>query len=233
AHRGNVPGYPENTLATFGQAVKLGAEVLEMDLRGTQDGHVVIMHDPMVDRTTNGKGNVVDFPLEELKKLDAGHGEKIPMFEEVLNLISGTGVKLLLDIKETPGLDKKKVVRLIEKYNAVLNVIVGPRSLTDLETFKKLNPNLRTLGFIPSIVDIEAFVAAGVDIIRLRPKWINVDPKLVVKCHGLNKPVWSTVDDMPRPQIEELIGFGVDGILSDLPDIMNLIIQDLKKSRGF
>jgi glycerophosphoryl diester phosphodiesterase len=151
----------------------------------------------------------------------------------VLDLVSSTRVKLLLDIKEGPGLDKQKVVWLIEKYGAVLNVIVGPRNLDDLKAFKTLNPNLRTLGFIPRIIDIDAFASAGVDIIRLWPNWVNADPKLVKKCHELNKPVWSTVNDLPRPEIENLIGYGVDGILSDLPDVMSAIIKDMNISRVF
>ena len=157
AHRGGiVPGYPENTLAAFRQAVKHGAEVIEVDLRGTKDGEVVIMHDETLDRTTNGKGKVTDYTLAELKKLDAGGGERIPTYEEALQLVAGTGVKLLLDIKESPVLDKRKVVRLTDKYNAALNVIVGLRNLDDLRAFRALNPNLRTLGFIPDIKDIGA-----------------------------------------------------------------------------
>ena len=139
AHRGGIiPGYPENTLAAFRQAIKHGAEVIEIDLRGTKDGEVVIVHDETLDRTTNGKGKITDYTLTELKKLDAGGGERIPTYEEVLQLVSGTGVKLLLDIKESPLLDKRKVARLTE--------------------------------------DIEPFAQAGVDIIRLWPKWIMPIP---------------------------------------------------------
>lgn len=232
AHRGLAPGYPENTLAAYRQAIKLGAEVLEIDLRGTKDGEVVIVHDDTLERTTNGKGKVTDYTLAELKKLDAGQGERIPTYEETLKVVAGTGVKLLLDIKESPVLDKKKVVKLTEKYGAVLNVIVGPRNLNDLKEFKALNPNLRTLGFIPSIVDIDAFAAAGVDIIRLWPQWILADPMLVKKVQSLNKPVWTTVNDAPRDQIEQLIRLGVNGVLSDLPDVMAQIILDMNKARG-
>ena len=173
AHRGGiVPGYPENTPSAYRQAIKHGAEVIEIDLRGTKDGEVVILHDDTLDRTTNGKGRVTELTLVELKKLDAGAGERIPTYEEVLQLVTGTGVKLLLDIKESPVLDKRKVVRLTEKYNATLNVIVGPRNLDDLRAFRALNPNLRTLGFIKNIEDMEPFAQAGIDIIRLWPKWI-------------------------------------------------------------
>jgi glycerophosphoryl diester phosphodiesterase len=232
AHRGGiVPGYPENTLAAFRQAIKHGAEVIEIDLRGTQDGEVVIMHDATLDRTTNGKGKVTDHTLAELKKLDAGNGERIPTYEEALKLIAGTGVKLLLDIKESPVLDKRRVVRLTERYNAELNVIVGPRNLDDLRAFRALNPNLRTLGFIRTVEDIEPFAQAGVDIIRLWPKWIYANPALVAKVHQLGKPVWTTANDAPREELEKLIELRVNGILSDLPEVMKAVLADMKKAR--
>jgi glycerophosphoryl diester phosphodiesterase len=189
------------------------------------------MHDETLDRTTNGRGKVTDHTLAELKKLDAGTGERIPTYEEVLKLVAGTGVKLLLDIKESPVLDKRRVVRLTEKYNAELNVIVGPRNLDDLRAFHSLNPNLRTLGFIRTVADIEPFVQAGVDIIRLWPKWIHANPALVAKVHQLGKPVWTTANDAPREELEKLIKLGVNGILSDLPEVMKSALGDLRKAR--
>ena len=234
AHRGGiVPGYPENTLAAFRQAIKHGAEVIEVDLRGTKDGEVVIMHDETLDRTTNGTGNVTDYTLAELKKLEAGGGERIPTYEEALQLVAGSGVQLLLDIQESPVLDKRKVVRLTDKYNAALNVIVGLRNLDDLRAFRALNPNLRTLGFIPDIKDIGPFAQAGVDIIRLWPQWIYATAELVNKVHHLGKPVWTTANDAPREELEKLIKLGVNGILSDRPEVMNKLLTDMKKTRSF
>ena len=232
AHRGLAPGYPENTLAAFRQAIKLGAEVLEIDLRGTKDGEVVILHDETLERTTNGNGKVTDMTLAELKQLDAGKGERIPTYEEVLQLVGGTGVKLLLDIKESPALNKKRIVELTEKHNAVLNVIVGPRNLEDLRTFRTLNPNLRTLGFIAKAEDIEPFAQAGIDIIRLWPKWIYAEPHLVEKVHKLGRPVWTTANDAPRDELEKLVRLGVNGILTDLPDVMSDLLRDMRAARG-
>jgi glycerophosphoryl diester phosphodiesterase len=234
AHRGGiVPGYPENTLAAYRQAIKHGAEAIEIDLRATRDGEIVILHDETLDRTTNGKGRVTEHTLAELKQLDAGAGERIPTYEEVLKLVSGTGVKLLLDIKESPALDKRKVVRLTEKYNAVLNVIVGPRNIDDLRAFRALNPNMRTLGFIKSPEDMEPFAQAGIDIIRLWPNWIYQKPELVEKVHRLGRPVWTTANDAPREELEKLVRLGVNGILSDLPEVMNQMLTDMRKARGF
>jgi glycerophosphoryl diester phosphodiesterase len=221
AHRGGiVKGYPENTIAAYRRAVSLGVHAIEIDLRGTSDGEIVIMHDETLDRTTNGKGKVSDHTLAELRKLDAGEGERIPTYEEVLKIVAGTGVQLLLDIKESRSLDKDKVVRLTERHHAVLNVIVGPRSLDDLRAFQALNPNLRTLGFVPDAASIESFVAAGVDIIRLWPDWIKADPGLVGRVHALGRPVWVTAGDASREELEKLISLGVDGILSDFPEMM-------------
>jgi glycerophosphoryl diester phosphodiesterase len=232
AHRGLAPGYPENTLAAYREAIKLGAEALEIDLRGTKDGEVVILHDETLERTTDGTGKVTDKTLAELKRLDAGKGERIPTYEEVLQLVNGTGVKILLDIKESPVLDKKRIVDLTEKHNAVLNVIVGPRNLADLRTFRSLNPNLRTLGFIAKTDDIEPFAQAGVDIIRLWPKWIYAEPHLVAKVHGLGRPVWTTANDAPREELEKLVKLGVNGILTDLPDVMGAMLRDMRGARG-
>lgn len=230
AHRGGiVPGYPENTLAAFREAIRHGAEVIEIDLRGTSDGAIVIMHDETVDRTTNGKGAVTSHTLAELKALDAGAGQRIPTYEDVLQFVASTGVKLLLDIKPSPSLDKPQVVRLTEKYNAVQNVIVGPRSVDDLRAFKALNPNLRTLGFIPRAEDIEPFVNAGIDIIRLWPEWIYANPALVPKVHSLGRPVWTTAGEAPRDELQKLITLGVDGILSDFPAVMNALLVDRRK----
>lgn len=231
AHRGGiVPGYPENTLLAYRQAIALGVHAIEIDLRGTNDGEVVIMHDETVDRTTDGSGKVSDLTLAELRALDAGSGERVPTYEEVLRLVAGTGVTLLLDIKQSRVLDKEKVVRLTENHNAVLNVIVGARSLEDLRAFRILNPNLRTLGFIPSVDDIESFVGAGVDIVRLWPKWIYADNDLVKKVHNLGRPVWTTAGDANRDELGDLVKLGVNGILSDSPILVRSLTRDSGRS---
>jgi glycerophosphoryl diester phosphodiesterase len=225
AHRGGiVPGVPENTLAAFRRAIQEGAHVIEIDLRATKDGEVVVMHDDTVDRTTNGRGKVAELLWPELKNMDAGGGQRVPTYEEVLQLVAGTGVALLLDIKESSNLDKRKVVRLTEKHDAVNNVIVGPRRLADLRAFQALNANLKTLGFVKEVDDVQAFVDAGVDLIRLWPEWIARDPGLIDRLHRLGKPVWVTADDAPREKLAQLIKLGVDGILSDFPEQMRSLL---------
>jgi glycerophosphoryl diester phosphodiesterase len=232
AHRGGiVPGYAENTLAAYRRAIAYGVDVIEIDLRGTRDGEVIILHDETLDRTTDGTGEVTGYTLGELKQLNAGKGESIPTYAEVLELVAGTGVKLLLDIKVSPVLDRGKVVRLTENHDAVLDVIVGVRTVDDLRQFRQLNPNIRALGFIRRPEDIDDFVTAGIDIIRLWPEWIRADQDIVGRVQGLGKPVWTTAGDAPREVLEELIRSGVNGILSDFPEVTSRVMTDFAARR--
>jgi len=227
AHRGGIaPGQPENTLGAFRRAIAAGADAIEIDLRGTKDGRVVVLHDETLDRTTDGTGPVTDYALSDLRRLDAGDGARIPTYEEVLELVSGTGVHLLLDIKVSPALDKRRVVRLTERHGAVLDVIVGVRTLDDLREFRSLNPNLRTLGFVSSVEDVDPFLAAGVDIIRLWPEWIDAEPDAVERVHRRGRPVWTTAGDRRREGLEELIALGVNGVLTDRPDVLATLLAE-------
>ena len=95
AHRGASAYKPENTLASFQKAIDLNADMIELDLRCSKDGRLVVIHDKTVDRTTNGRGKVSNKDLAQLKALNAGDGESIPTLEESLNLI---GRKCLINI---------------------------------------------------------------------------------------------------------------------------------------
>ena len=233
AHRGLAPGYPENTLLAFRHALSLGVDFIEVDLRMTKDGIPVIIHDDTVDRTTDGQGGVETFTLSEIKKLDAGSlvgpefaGTRIPTLEETLALVTSLGGKLLLDIKSSSDLDCEKVVRLVERYHAVENVVVGARSVEDVKLFRSLNPNLRILGFIPGVRDIKKFIEAGADFIRLWLNWIRLYPPLIDQAHQLGKPVWITAGPAGRDELAELIKLDVNGILTDLPEVLMALLAD-------
>jgi glycerophosphoryl diester phosphodiesterase len=228
AHRGGImPGYPENTLIAYQRAIQLGSRVIEIDLRGTQDGEIVIMHDETIDRTTNGTGKVAEHTLAELVLLDAGQGQSIPTFAHVLGLMQGTGVKLLLDIKEGRTMNKEQTVRLVRKHKAERLVIVGARTIEDLREFRRLDPELETLGFVNRVDDVDAFIAAGVNIIRLWPKWIYAQPELVESIQKKGIAVWATAGAAGREELKTLIRLGVNGVLSDDPELMRSLAQEL------
>jgi glycerophosphoryl diester phosphodiesterase len=254
AHRGLAPGLPENTLAAFQDVVSRGVRVIEVDLRGTADGEVVVMHDETVDRTTDGVGDVTTLTLAEVKALDAGSyagaefaGERVPTYEEALAFAQDNGVILLLDIKVSDALDVRRIVGITEAQDAVLNVIVGARTLEDLDEFRSYNPNLRTLGFISDATEVDAFAQAGIHAIRLWPQWIRgedsergpipadcagVENCLVrrVQAHGL--PVWTTAGEAGREELTQLIAAGVNGILTDVPDVLDDLLDDIEAAQG-
>jgi glycerophosphoryl diester phosphodiesterase len=107
AHRGDSAHRPENTLASFQSAIEVGAELIELDVQLTRDGHVIVMHDATVDRTTNGTGKLADITLAELRALSAGYpqrfgnefqGERVPTLAEVLSFLRGRA-QILIEIK--------------------------------------------------------------------------------------------------------------------------------------
>jgi glycerophosphoryl diester phosphodiesterase len=259
AHRGIVSGFPENTLVAYHEAIRRGFSAIEVDLRATADGHVVVVHDEMVDRTTSGSGAVSELTLAEIRSLDAGShagreyaDQKVPTFQEVLEVVRESGTKLVLDIKPSPQLDNQRIVKLAEQFGATLDVIIAPRTLADLRDFKRLNPNIRTLGLVPGEefappdhAAADEFARAGADIIRLWPPWIFADrdqntigdtSQLIERMHDLGKPVWTTADvayrdidpEQPREDLAELVRLGVNGVLTDVPELL----RELLAARG-
>lgn len=233
AHRGVSPGFPENTLPAFANAIELGVDVIELDLRATSDGVIVVLHEDSVENTTNGEGFVSDYTFDELRQLDAGShagaqfaGEPVPSLEEVLDLVIPLGGKLLLDIKASNELDLEALIRMIEQHDAVLDVIVGVRSVEDARLFRSLNPNVRLLGFIPTATDIEKFVMAGVDIVRLLPQWIRVYPPFLEKVHELGRPAWITSEFASRDEFADLIRLGANGFLTEVPDVLLSLLKE-------
>jgi len=254
-----MSGFPENTLVAFHEAIRRGFRAIEVDLRATADGHIVVMHDETVDRTTSGCGAISELTLAEIRSLDAGShagsdfaGQQVPTFKEVLAAVRESGTKLVLDVKPSPHLDNKRIVQLAEQCGATLDVIIGPRTLADLRDFKRLNPNIRALGLVPGEefsapehAAAEEFARAGADIIRLWPPWIFADrdqntadgtSQLVERMHDLGKPVWTTADvaygdinpERPREDLAELVRLGVNGVLTDVPDLL----RDLLAARS-
>ena len=184
AHRGASADRPENTLAGIGRAISSGATAVEVDVRTTKDNHLVILHDATLERTTNGRGPVRKKTLAELKRLDAGSwfspkysGERIPTLGEVLTLCRGK-IDVLLDLKEKGAPYARAVVAEVRAKGDPRQVIVGVRSAEQARKFRKLLPEARQLGLIPDPKDIEAFADAGVEMIRLWPRWLS-DPTLV------------------------------------------------------
>lgn len=227
AHRGASAKRPENTLPAFKQAFHDRADVIEMDVRLSSDNEFILLHDKSVDRTTNGSGLVANMTLQEIQRLDAGNyfspkfsGVRIPTLREALRTF-GKHIYMLLDIKfET---DLYDIIRFLEEERQELQCILGLRHIESVIEAKRINPNIRVLGFIPrphTSEIIQQFVDAGVDIIRLWFDELQRAPDLVKTVHDHNKPVWIMAGDLPKKSLTFLQSLRVDGVLVDDVKIM-------------
>lgn len=123
-HRGARALYPENTMVSFREAISLGVDGIEMDVNISKDGQLMVIHDNMVDRTTNGIGMVADFSLKELKQLDAGShfspdyaGEQIPTFEEFCDLVKDKPLYLNVEIKDYRREVVDKTMKMLDEFS--------------------------------------------------------------------------------------------------------------------
>ncbi|MDB5336841.1 MAG: hypothetical protein JWN70_2460 [Planctomycetaceae bacterium] len=190
AHRGASARFPENTLISFSEAKDVGATCIEIDVRRTKDGILVPFHDETVDRTSNGKGRVNDLTYDDIRKLDLGTWKDHKFSEEHLftvdELLSQFKVRnypvegrpakkfdVLLDIKEEGDEFAKQVASTVTENTDPAHVIIGVRTVEQAKLFRKLLPQSRQLGLIATPQEIEAFAAAGVETIRLWPKWLT------------------------------------------------------------
>ena len=187
AHRGASLERPECTLASVRRAIAVGATAVEVDVRTTADGILFILHDATLGRTTNGKGLANKLTLAQLQKLDAGSwfdkkykGERIPSLREGLAACKGK-VDILLDLKEQGDVYDRRVATAVKTHGDTKRTIIGVRSVTQAKRFRMLLPQARQWGLIPNPDSIEPFAKVGVEIIRLWPRWIAADEKLVAR----------------------------------------------------
>lgn len=216
SHRGAGFLEPENTLRAIRRAIALGADQVEIDVQLTRDGSLVLMHDTTVDRTTNGAGNVADLTLEEIRQLDAGHGEQVPTLEEVL---------LLTDGKITPQIELKgpgtasAVVRTLDAMGSADKVVLTSflhQQLLEVRQFNKDIPLGALWGRLPPNVIFRS-QQLGVQALHIWHEFI--DHQFVAEAHaqGLLIRAWNANTE---EDIQRLIDLEVDAIGSDRPDIL-------------
>jgi glycerophosphoryl diester phosphodiesterase len=230
AHRGQAEGIPENTLVAFRQSVARGIAVIELDVRATQDGHLVILHDETLDRTTDCSGRIADIALAKIKICDAGWpthaGERVPTLAEALAFARAQPVQLLLDIKNGTPLDT--VIREIRANRAEEGLIIGLRRAKDIARVRAELPRVTALAFMPDVTDAAAFADAGSHIIRLWSDWVEADPALVARTRSLGPRVWVMVGrKLPKRELDwralhvRMIAAGAQGLITDRPELIS------------
>ncbi|HIE25626.1 MAG TPA: glycerophosphodiester phosphodiesterase [Anaerolineales bacterium] len=219
AHRGASAQAPENTLAAFELALEQGADAIELDVKLSSDQIPVVIHDPTVDRTTDGSGTVANLSLSALKELDAGDGQKIPTLDEVFERVGG---KLLINVELTNYKTRDdqlvdKVVEVVKKHNLADNIIFSSFLPKNLKRTAKLLPQTpRGLLALPSLLGffVRKFLFRKGDFQALHPYLTDTSKRQIQNAHLNNRRVhvWTVNDpeDMHR-----LADWGVDGIFTD------------------
>ena len=209
-HRGAGHNEPENTLRAIRWALTHGIDGVEVDLRLTKDKRVILIHDESVDRTTDGTGFLGNLTLNEVRKLDAGMGERIPTLEEVISLIRGR-IKVLLHIKDE-GVEEEALKILREAKNTQNYYLwLSKRDRAKLRKYEISvarsisgeDRGFAITGFVRSIEDV---------------KDRSED---IIEAHRLGYPILVVV----HPELDErlqdkglLTEMGVDGVITDYPE---------------
>lgn len=243
AHRGASAYAPENTLLAFEKAIEMGAAIIETDVHQTKDSVVVIMHDLSVDRTTNGKGLIKNINSDEFKQLEIH--QTIPIFkgrcrdtiihpstlEEAIIKINGR-CKLLIELKKGsdyyPNIEKH-IVDLIKKYNA-------QTWISTIHSFDK--KALMNVAKVDSNINLQKLIVFNMPLVSFNfdkrfakddfKNWQGVNvhyrfcsKRVIRKIHKLGKTVYVWTVNKPR-KARKLAKKGVDGIITNKPDILQL-----------
>lgn len=215
-HRGAAGLEPENTLRSIRKAMDLGVDRVEVDVRVSKDGHLIIIHDETVDRTTNGHGYVKDLRLTQLRRLDAGIGERIPTLIEVFGLVKG---RVILQVELKVKDAAEPLVRLVEGLDVVKDVIITSFMHDQLEKIHTLNADIGSGALFKKVKYDTCDIALSVHSDAIHVRFQDVDARLVEEAHKkrLKVVVWNPDEakDMVR-----MMDLGVDAIGTNRPDIL-------------
>jgi glycerophosphoryl diester phosphodiesterase len=250
AHRGGAGLWPENTLEAFAGAIELGCSHLETDLRMSRDGEIVIMHDAVLDRTTDGTGPVWARTLAELRHLDAGYrfspdgktfprrgqGLSIPTFAELV--AAAPGVCFNVEIKERGPFDlPRALLAFIEQHDIADRIIVAAEQHELVRDFRHLSAGRIATSasrreclqfWFGSRLQVTGFLRLPYQALQIPVRAGGKEiltPRLLDAAHreGLAVHVW-TIDD--AAEMRRLLDLGVDGLMSDYPDRLRAVVLD-------
>ena len=221
-HRGACTYAPENSLESFEKAIELGADLIELDVHLTGDREAVVIHDEKIDRTANGRGKVRDMSLETLRTFKLKSGEKIPTLAEVLERFSGQ-CGFVIDMKAKFA--ELPVYEAVAEKGLLSGVIFSSTDGTQLLELKVKDKNTR-LAFIcgdKKMNFIKIATSVKAEAVHLKAKLVK--PEVVEKAHseGLKVNVWTV--NRPKKMIK-LIDMGVDGIITDRPDVLMGVLKE-------
>jgi glycerophosphoryl diester phosphodiesterase len=212
-HRGAAGLEPENTLRSFTRATVEGADAVELDLRLTRDDRLVVLHDATVDRTTDGSGSAAEMTLEEIKRLDAGLGERVPTFEEVLE-VTDLPIYAELKVVEAAG----PLAACIRERGLAGRVTPISFRSEALHRIKQPLPDL-AVGLVVSgtLSDPTGALRVGAALVSTEAAYLNA--AFVESCRQADLRVTAWTVNEPE-EMQRMIQMKLDGIVTDRPDLL-------------
>lgn len=240
SHRGGRSWAPENTLAAFKMSLDIGVDAIEFDVHRCASGELVVIHDEMINRTTNGVGYVKDISYAELKRLDAGSwwgkgetrfaGERIPLLEEVLDLVDGRAL-LNIELKNAPvGYPdlEDDLISILENYRHRDKILVSSFDHKLMRDLNKKDESLKIALLADAIfVDMIA-LARQIGATFWHPCFGSLRSECVEEAHevGIRVNAW-TINEAREWKLA--IDWGIDGIVTDDPLGLTKYLEKLKE----
>ena len=213
-HRGAAGHAPENTLAAIRKGIELGVDFVEIDVRCTADGSLIALHDATVNRTTDGKGPIDRLSLLDVKALDAGNGERVPMLEEVLRVVSGqAGLMLELKVKGAA----QKAVEAVQKAEFKGPLIYASFLHEELGIIRSVDAEASLMALFGRLPQASVARAMKYSPSHVGLRHDTVTRRLVEAFHDEDLLVFVYTTDTIR-EIQRAISAGVDGIISNVPE---------------
>jgi glycerophosphoryl diester phosphodiesterase len=212
-HRGVMGVEPENTLRSFVAAERAGLDLIELDLHLSKDGALVVMHDAEVDRTTDGAGPIAEKTLAELRALDAGRGERVPTFEEVLDAVRSP---LQAEIKDVAA--ARALAEVMRRRDLVARVEVISFHDEALAEIARLVPGVRT-ALVASrygLDVVERAVAVGATTLVLNIRRLTLEVVEHAREAELRIIGWVV---NTQDHLRLVRALGLDGATTDYPEI--------------
>jgi glycerophosphoryl diester phosphodiesterase len=237
AHRGASSYAPENTFAAFDLAIRMGVHHIELDVEATSDGHIVVIHDDTVDRTTDGSGPVTNHTLAALQALDAGSwfgarfaGERIPVFDEVLDRYKGR-VHIHTEIKGRAPYLSQRTADLVRQHDMVDQVTITSFQRARLEEIRAYAPQLATGWLLPEVKDAAIAQAKDIGLRQICPRANTLTTELVNRLQGEGFVVraWGVATEALMRQVVQA---GADGMTVDFPDKLIAYLQRDRSTDG-
>jgi glycerophosphoryl diester phosphodiesterase len=223
-HRGCALLEPENTLRGFRRALALGCDYVETDVRLTQDGQMILMHDARVDRTTNGTGAVAELLFAEIRTLDAGVGEQVPTLAELLPVLRGRA-QLLCELKGEGTADE--AVRTVREAGMEREVVFTCFELERLRRVKEIDSGLRCGALFSEPPPDFARQAreVGAESASVNYRYQSAEVIAAARAEGLTVRAWNPDTE---EEIQRMLVLQPDGIGSNRPDLVLRLLGRLR-----